>query len=58
MKEGFTFPDGEHLTEDYYAYIEKHIRNKIAQEIEALEIEAGKTNALGMRIQAAKVARG
>ncbi len=37
---------------------EKQIREQIAKEIEAIEIEASKTNAVGMRILAAKVARG
>jgi hypothetical protein len=36
---------------------EKQIREQIAQEIEAIEIEASKTNAVGMRILAAKIAR-
>jgi hypothetical protein len=36
---------------------EKQIREQIAKEIEAIEIEASKTNAVGMRILAAKVAR-
>jgi hypothetical protein len=36
---------------------EKKIREKIAQEIEAIEIEASKTNAVGMQILAAKIAR-
>lgn len=34
------------------------LRERIARQIEAIEIEASKTNALGMRMQAAKVARG
>lgn len=34
------------------------LRERIAREIEAIEIETSKTNALGMRMQAAKVARG
>jgi hypothetical protein len=37
---------------------EKQIREQIAKEIEAIDIEASKTNAVGMRILAAKVARG
>jgi len=37
---------------------EKDIREQIAQEIESLPIEDSVTNALGMRILAAKVARG
>jgi len=36
---------------------EKQLREKIAQEIEAIEIESSKTNAVGMQILAAKVAR-
>jgi hypothetical protein len=36
----------------------KEIREEIAQKIEAIEIEASKTNAVGMKILAAKVARG
>jgi hypothetical protein len=36
---------------------EKQIREQIAQEIEAIEIEASKTNAVGMQILAAKIAR-
>ena len=38
-------------------HIEK-IREQIAKEIEAIEIQNSITNALGMRILAAKVARG
>lgn len=34
------------------------LREEIAREIEALPIESSVTNALGMRIAAAKVARG
>ena len=34
------------------------LREEIAKAIEALPIETGVTNALGMRIAAAKVARG
>ena len=37
---------------------EKQIREQIAKEIEAIDIEASKTNAVGMKILAAKVARG
>ena len=37
---------------------EKDIREQIAKEIETLPIEDSVTNALGMRILAAKVARG
>jgi hypothetical protein len=35
----------------------KEMREKIAQEIEAIEIEQSHTNAVGMRILAAKIAR-
>jgi hypothetical protein len=38
--------------------IVKEIREEIAKEIEAIQIEASKTNAVGMQILAAKVARG
>ena len=34
------------------------LREEIARAIEALPIEASKTNALGMRIAAAQIARG
>jgi hypothetical protein len=37
---------------------EMTLREEIARAIEALPIEESKTNALGMRISAAKVARG
>ena len=37
---------------------EKQIREKIAKDIEAIDIEQSKTNAVGMKILAAKVARG
>ena len=36
----------------------KAVREQIAQEIEAIEIQTSVTNALGMRMEAAKVARG
>jgi hypothetical protein len=36
----------------------KEIREQIAKEIEAIEIENSVTNALGMKILAIKVARG
>ena len=36
----------------------KEIREEIAKEIEAIQIEASKTNAVGMQILAAKIARG
>jgi hypothetical protein len=34
------------------------LREQIAKEIESIEIEYSKTNAVGMKILAAKVARG
>ena len=37
---------------------EMALREEIAREIEALPIESGVTNALGMRLAAAHVARG
>ena len=37
---------------------EKEIREQIAKEIEAIDIEVSKTNAVGMKILAAKIARG
>lgn len=37
---------------------EMTLREKIAREIEALPIKASVTNALGMRLAAAKIARG
>jgi hypothetical protein len=37
---------------------EMMLREEIAREIEALPIDAAVTNALGMRIAAAKIARG
>jgi hypothetical protein len=37
---------------------EKQIREKIANDIEAINIEESKTNAVGMKILAAKIARG
>ena len=37
---------------------EQQLREKIAKEIEAVEIEDSKTNAIGMKILAAKIARG
>ena len=36
----------------------KEVREKIAQEIEAIKIEDSQTNAVGMQIISAKVARG
>lgn len=37
---------------------EMSLREEIAREIEALPIESSVTNALGMRLAAAKIARG
>ena len=37
---------------------EKQIREQIAKDIEAIDIEQSKANAVGMKILAAKVARG
>lgn len=37
---------------------EQELREKIAKEIEAIDIENSKTNGLGMKILAAKIARG
>ena len=37
---------------------EKQIREQIANDIEAINIEESKTNAVGMKILAAKIARG
>ena len=36
----------------------KEVREEIAQNIEAVEIEHSHTNAVGMKILAAKIARG
>ncbi len=43
---------------DLLSKIETELKEQIAKKIESIEIEVGKTNALGMRMQAAKVARG
>jgi hypothetical protein len=37
---------------------EKQIREQIAKEIEAIDINQSHTNAVGMKILAAKIARG
>ena len=37
---------------------EKQIREQIAKDIEAINIEQSQTNAVGMKILAAKIARG
>ena len=36
---------------------EKQIREQIAKDIEAIDVEQSHTNAIGMRILAAKIAR-
>ena len=36
----------------------KEIREQIAKDIESVDIESSKTNAVGMKILAAKIARG
>jgi hypothetical protein len=36
----------------------KEVREQIAKEIETINIESSKTNAVGMQILAAKIARG
>lgn len=56
MNEGFTFPDGAHLPEEYYAYLEKYIRDKVAEEIDHAIIEVAGNSAETMR-QAASIAR-
>jgi hypothetical protein len=43
---------------EYMSIDETSLREEIAREIEALPIESGVTNALGMRLAAAKIARG
>ena len=37
---------------------EQELREQIAKAIESIDVESSKTNAVGMRILAAKVARG
>jgi hypothetical protein len=46
------------LYNKYMGIDDMSLREEIAREIEALPIEPAVTNALGMRIAAAKVARG
>jgi hypothetical protein len=41
-----------------YAKIESELRERIAKDIEAIPVETSLTNAIGMKIQAAKVVRG
>lgn len=43
---------------EFIVFTVEEIREQIAQQIEDIEIEASKTNAVGMQILAAKVARG
>ena len=43
---------------DLLSKIETELKEQIAKKIESIEIEVGKTNALGMRIEAAAIARG
>lgn len=51
MSEGFTFPDGEHLPEEYYTYIDDYIRKNLYQEIEKIEANTSyQLNALGMKM--------
>lgn len=33
MNEGFTFPDGEHLPEEYYLYIKKYVTEEVIRHI-------------------------
>jgi hypothetical protein len=61
MNEGFTFPDGEHLSEEYYTYIDQHIRKKLCQEIEAIDLNEGSNkslNALGMKMVVLDIIKG
>lgn len=37
---------------------EQELREQIAKEIESIDIESSKTNAVGMKILSAKIARG
>lgn len=46
------------LGAEIYAAVRKSIGEDIAQEIEAIPIEISTTNALGMQIMAAAIARG
>jgi hypothetical protein len=52
----FHFKMSDNSTE--MSWTELALRQKIAEEIESIEIETSVTNALGMRTLAAKVARG
>ncbi len=59
MSEGFTFPDGEHLPQEYYAYIDQHIRKKLYQQIEEIDIDGpSQLNALGMKMLVLDIVRG
>ena len=48
----------ELLSAEMREKINKEFREEIAKEIEAIPVEVGQTNAVGMKIQAAKIARG
>ena len=59
MNEGFTFPDGEHLPEEYYTYVDDYIRKNICQEIEEIDINTpSQLNALGMKMLVLDIVRG
>ncbi len=59
MSEGFTFPDGEHLPQEYYTYINQHIRKKLHQQIEEIDIDGpSQLNALGMKMLVLDIVRG
>ena len=48
----------ELLSAEMREKLSKEFREEIAKEIEAIPVEASQTNALGMKIQAASIARG
>ena len=48
----------ELLSAEMREKLNKEFREEIAKEIEAIPVEASQTNAVGMKIQAAKIARG
>lgn len=52
------FTNEESLKCDGTHKLVKKIREQIAQEIEAIELISSVSNALGIKIQAAKIARG
>jgi len=64
MSEEFTWPDGENIDQVYYEYLEKYIRAKIAEEIEAEgpwcsnHNNPGQPNDCPCYVFAAKIARG